>query len=92
MGTQVEAPVIVATGIPPTSTRTAPVIHCPVAHGGTVVPVSAQPVTAYGGAVVTTGWPDNRTRGLGAVGCAGPACEQVTTAPRWGCPNPIHWH
>ena len=79
---QVEAPAIVATGTPPASTRTAPVIHWPVTHGGVGVPVSAQPVIAYGDAIVTAGCPESSTRGNGETGVAGPACEQRTTAPR----------
>ena len=82
VGMQVEAPAIVATGTPPASTRTAPLIHCPVTHGGAPVPVRAQPVIAYGDESVTTGCPDSSTRGNGASGVAGPACEHVTTAPR----------
>ena len=58
-GCRSSAPTIVATGTPPASTRTAPLIHCPVTHGGAPVPVSAQPVTAYGEAIVTTGCPDS---------------------------------
>ena len=38
VGMQVDAPVIVATGTPPASTRTAPLIHCPVTHGGALEP------------------------------------------------------
>ena len=82
MGTQVDAPAIDATGIPPASTLTAPVIHCPVAHGGAPVPVRAHPVIAHGAAMVTIGCPLSVTLGKGAVAVAGPACEQVTTAPR----------
>jgi hypothetical protein len=78
----VDVPAIVATGTPPASTRTAPVIHCPVTHGGFGEPVSAQPAITYGDASVTIGWPDSSTRGNGAAGVACPACEHMTTAPR----------
>ncbi len=81
-GMQVDVPTIVATGTPPASTRTAPVSHWPVTHGGFTVPVSAQPVIAYGDAIVTSGCPESSTRGNGASGVAGPACVHVTTAPR----------
>jgi hypothetical protein len=46
VGMQVDVPIIVATGAPPAVTRVAPLVHCPVAHGGFGVPVSAQPTTA----------------------------------------------
>jgi hypothetical protein len=72
VGTHVDEPIMDATGTPPASTRTAPVIHCPVAHGG-AEPVSAQPVTAHGDAIVTSGCPDSVMRGNGVVGVAGPA-------------------
>src|SRR5262249_50663312 len=74
VGMHVDAPVIVARGTPPASTRTAPLIHWPVTHGGAPVPVSAQPVTEYGDAIVTAGWPDSSTRGNGESGVAGPGC------------------
>ena len=83
VGMQVEAPSIVASGTPPASTRTAPVSHCPVTHGGADVGLSAQPAIAYGDAIVTTGWPERSTRGNGAAGVAAPPCEHRTTAPRW---------
>ncbi len=69
---QVDAPVIVASGMPPARTRTAPVSHWPVTHGG-ADPVSAQPVTMCGEPTVTAGCPDSRMRGKGALGVAGPA-------------------
>src|SRR3954465_14964306 len=81
----VEAPAIVATGTPPASTRTAPVIHCPVTQGGLGDPVSAHPAMTYGDASVTIGCPDRTTRGNGAAGVAWPAGGHMTPAPR-GCP------
>src|SRR3954468_12233163 len=81
--THVEVPAIVATGVPPASTRTAPVIHWPVTQGGFGEPVSAQPAITYVDASVTMGCPDSSTRGNGAAGVACPACEHITTAPRW---------
>ena len=75
----VDVPAIVATGVPPASTRTAPVIHCPVTHGGFGEPVSAQPAITYGDASVTIGCPDSNTRGNGAAGVACPACVHMTT-------------
>src|SRR5918992_4473863 len=83
VGMHVEAPIMVASGVPPATTRTAPLSHWPVTQGGVSVPVSAQPATAYGEAIVTAGWPERRTRGKGASGCAEPACEHMTTAPTW---------
>src|SRR5262249_60878518 len=55
VGTQVEEPVIDATGTPPASTLVAPTSHWPVAHGGLPVPVRAQPAIAYGEESVTAG-------------------------------------
>src|SRR5262249_11786074 len=83
VGTQVEEPVMLATGTPPASTRVAPTSHCPVTHGGGGVPGSAQPAVTYGEGSVTTGWPVRSTRGNGAIGVAGPAWMHITTAPRW---------
>jgi hypothetical protein len=31
--------------------------------------------------MVTVGWPLTSTRGFGTVGCACPACVQITVAP-----------
>lgn len=46
VGTHTDDPAIVATGVPPARTRTAPAIHCPVTQGGFGVPVRAQPAMA----------------------------------------------
>ena len=78
---QTDEPAKVATGTPPASTRVAPISHWPVTQGGVGVPVSAQPATAYGDAIVTSGWPDSVTRGNGASGVAWPACVHNTVAP-----------
>ena len=81
VGTQTAWLVWVMTGTPPARTRVAPTTHCAVTQGGVDVLASAHPATTYGVARVTTGWPLTKTRGNGAVGWAGPACMQVTTAP-----------
>ena len=46
------------------------------AGGGIAI---GQPATIYGGADMGTGTPSIFTRGLGAVGLAGPACTHITT-------------
>ena len=82
VGTQTAWLVCVMTGTPPAKTRVAPTTHCAVTQGGLGTLVRAHPATTYGVASVTTGCPLTSTRGKGAVGWAGPACMQVTTAPR----------
>jgi hypothetical protein len=82
VGTQTAWLVCVMTGTPPAKTRVAPTTHCALTHGGVEVLAKAQPATTKGVARVTMGWPLTVTLGNGAVGCAGPACMQVTTAPR----------
>ncbi len=82
VGAQTDTPVMMTSGWPSDTTRTAPTTHWPVTHGplpagGT----KAQPATAYGAAIVATGMPDTNTRGLGTVGTACPPCEQSTVAP-----------
>ena len=59
------------TGLPPASTRVAPMTHCAVTHGGVEVVESAQPATVYGVASVTTNWPPTCTRGESTVGFDG---------------------
>jgi len=61
-------------GTPPEETRTADVVHVAVTHGPfpTIGGGIAQPATAYGAARVTAGCPETSTRGVGAVGSAGP--------------------
>jgi predicted transcriptional regulator len=54
-----------------------------VTQGGLGTELSVQPATVYGKGVTATGMPDTLTRGCVAVGCAMPACMQVTTAPWW---------
>ena len=40
VGTQVDDPVMTATGVPPAITRTAPLMNCPVTQGGVDVVAS----------------------------------------------------
>ncbi len=63
VGMQVDVPVSSASGAPPASTRSAPLVKVPVTQGGVDVPVRAHPVIAHTPAIVTAGWPDNITRG-----------------------------
>ena len=70
VGTHVDELISVTTGAPPARTRVAPIRNCPVTHGGTVVPVSAQAAIAYGLVRVTSGWAVSVTRGNGASGVA----------------------
>src|SRR5262245_13439981 len=70
-------------GWPFEMTRVAAVTNCAVTHGPLAAGGggSAQPATTYGVGSVTVGMPFTNTRGLGAVGCACPACEQSAVAP-----------
>ena len=71
VGTELDIPVMMATGCPCESTMVAPTTHWPVTHGplpagGTKV----HPATAYGAAMVAIGMPETKTTGLGTVGTA----------------------
>ena len=70
-------------GCPFDRTRVVPLVHCAVTHGPFAVGGggSAQPATTDGAVISTVAWPLTSTRGLGAVGCACPACEHNTVAP-----------
>src|SRR5262249_18266785 len=70
VGTHSDVPVWTTTGTPPANTRVVPTMNWAVTHGGSVVPVSAQPATTHGELRVMTGWLPRRTRGLGVVGVA----------------------
>src|SRR4051794_29120186 len=82
VGAQIATPVMMASGWPNDTTRTAPTTHWPVTHGplppgGT----KGHPATAYGAPMVAAGMPDTNTRGLGTVGTAWPPCAHSTVAP-----------
>ena len=82
VGTHVATPVMITTGWPIEVTRTAPMIHCAVAHGPLPAGgANAHPATMYGAAIVAIGIALTSTRGLGAVGIACPPWAHVTTAP-----------
>jgi len=71
-------------GCPFEVTLVAAVTNCAVTHGPLAAGGggSAQPATTYGEAMVTVGCPLTSTRGFTTVGCACPACEQSTVAPK----------
>jgi len=83
VGAQIAWLSISSTGIPFDKTRVAPLTHCAVTQGPPAGGGNVQPAMTYGAGSVTMGWPLTNTRGFGAVGCACPACEQSTVAPRW---------
>lgn len=83
VGAHTEVLLCTTSGCPFEVTRVVPLVHCAVAHGPLAVGGGgrAQPATTYGAVINTVGWPLTNTRGLGAVGCAWPACEHKTVAP-----------
>src|SRR4029453_17590416 len=70
------------TGTPPAVTRVAATTHCALTQGPPACGTSGQPLTTYGGVMVTSGCPPTVTLGLVTVGCAWPACAHCTVAPR----------
>src|SRR6186713_698794 len=82
VGVHTDEPIMVTSGAPPASTRTAPLTNWPVTQGGVEVVLRAHAAIAYGLVSVTTGWPETVTRGNGASGVAWPACVHSTVAPR----------
>ena len=71
VGTQIETPVMIATGCPFENTRVAPTTHWPVTHGPLPAAArTAHPATAYGAAIVAIGMPETNTDVLGTVGIA----------------------
>jgi hypothetical protein len=78
--TQVEIPVAMTSGWPFDVTRVAALVQVPVTHA-LPLEASEQPVIAYCVGCTTVGWPDTSTRAFGALGSAGPRCEQLTCAP-----------
>ena len=62
-------------------TRTVPVVHCAVTHGGTAVGIPGQPATVHGAEIVAAAIPKSVTLGLGTDGIACPPCRHITTAP-----------
>jgi hypothetical protein len=77
LGTHTAGLSCINTGTPPAFTRVGLGCHTTGPQGG----VEEQPATVYAAAVVTTAWPETRTRGSGRAGWAGALCAHSTLAP-----------